>query len=218
MSKSSRRRVKGGVAVGMTVTGFVALAVLGATAFACTNLATISLSSNNGHVGDRITLVGTSFPVPRASSGAAATPVTVRWKSSDGEVIATATPDRTGTISATFTVPQTEPGNLIIIATQRRPIMSPDRPEGPPATYVDEAGTPARAAFRVLAKGELAPIPPTVNDFIGANADAGSTGIMVLMVLFGAVALSLFAGGVIAFLHQVRTRRYYAAMPEKLYY
>jgi hypothetical protein len=140
----------------------------------------------------------------------------VRWKTSDGKEIATATPDRTGTISATFTVPESEPGNLIIIALQKRPIVRPDAPEGTPPTYVDEPGTPARATFRVLAKGELAPIPPVGNDFIGANTDAGTTGVMVLMVLFGTVALSLFAGGVIAFLHQVRSRRYYAALPERL--
>ena len=39
------------------------------------------------------------------------------------------------------------------------------------------------------------------------GGDSGATGLIVLMVLFGAVALSLFAGGVIAFLHQVRSRK-----------
>lgn len=210
------RRVKGGLAVGGTASAFVALLAWGAAAFACTNLATISLSSGSGHVGDTITLVGTSFPVPRSSSGAPPTPVVIRWNGADGPMLATVTPDRTGTISATFTVPESEPGNLIIIATQKRPILRPDAPEGAPAGYIDEPGTPARATFLVLAKGELAPIPPVDNDFIGANTDAGTTGVMVLMVLFGTVALSLFAGGVIAFLHQVRSRRYYAALPERL--
>src|SRR5947208_10003370 len=199
------RRVRGGVVVGVTACAFAAFAVWGAMAFACTNLATISLSSGSGHVGDTLTLVGTSFPVPRATS-TAPTQVVVHWKSIEGPVVATVTPDRTGTISATFTVPPTEPGNLIIVATQKRPVVNPDTPGAAPVTFVDEPGTPARATFRVLATGELAPIPLAPNDVVGVTTNAGSTGVMVLMVLFGTVALSLFAGGVIAFLYQVRSR------------
>ncbi len=189
------------------------LAVLGpalwmASAYACTNLATISLSSGFGHPGERITLIGTSFPVPRTTSTTPATPVVVRWKSIDGPVIANAVPDRTGTISATFTVPQSDPGNVVIVAVQRRAVVDPAQPDNPPSLLIDEAGTPARATFRVLANGEFAPTSVPFSPVLATGeGDGGSTALIVLMVLFGAVAMSLFAGGVIAFLHQVRADR-----------
>jgi hypothetical protein len=189
------------------VSACAAFAVVAAAAFACSNLATISLSSGSGRPGDMITLVGTSFLVPRASAGTSPTPVVIHWGASDGPVLATATPDRTGTISATFNVPDGAPGNVIIVATQRRTITSPDNPSV--TITLDEAGTPARTTFRILAPGEATPTSTPIDDFAGATAagQEGSTAMIVMMVLFGTVALSLFAGGVIAFIHQVRTRR-----------
>lgn len=178
-----------------------------AASFACTNLATLSLSSGYGRPGDKITIIGSSFPIPRATSGTAPTPVVVHWKSSDGPVLATVIPDRTGTISTTFTVPPSEPGNVVIVALQRRPIVDPAVPDDPPKGYIDEVGTPARATFRILAAGEVVPTSLPFRQSTPAGGSAGSTGLIVLMVLFGAVALSLFAGGVIAFLHQVRSQR-----------
>lgn len=193
------------VAVAMPVALSAALWI--GNAFACANLATISLSSAFGHPGDKIVIIGTSFPVPRATSTTLPTPVVVRWKSIDGEIIASAVPDRTGTISATFTVPQSEPGNVVIVAVQRRGLVDAAAPDTPPTVFIDEVGTPARATFRILAKGEFAPTPTPFSPVLASGGDSGSTALIVLMVLFGAVALSLFAGGVIAFLHQVRTRR-----------
>ena len=184
-----------------------------APAFACTNLATMSLSVGSGHVGDTIILSGTSFPVPRANSTQATTPVVIRWKTSDGPILATLVPDRTGSISTTFSVPPAEPGNVVIFGIQRRGVPDTANPDAPPTLFVDEAGTPARATFRVLAAGEFPPPSLVTVDSIGVTADEGSTAMIVLMVLFGAVALSLFAGGVIAFLHQVRSRSKPVAQP-----
>ena len=192
----------------LAVVGALAVAsgLLAAAAFACTNLATINLSSDSGHPGDTIILTGTSFPVPRVSSGNAPTPVEVHWKSADGPLLATVTPDRTGTIALTFTIPQAAPGPVIIIATQRRAVVNPNQPEAPPI-LTDEYGTPARATLRVLAPGERATTILSQADFVPATSDGGSTGLMVMLVLCGAVALSLFGGAIIAFLHQVRLRR-----------
>lgn len=181
------------------------LMVWGATAFACTNLATMTLSSPTGHPGEVVTLVGTSFPVPRANSTASPTPVVLRWRSGDGPLLATVVPDRTGSISATFTVPPSEPGHVVIIGLQKRETFSPENPEAPPFVQ-DEPGTPARASFRVLAPGEMAP-PVRAPGAFAVTGSEGTTALIVMMVLFGAVALSLFAGGVIAFLYQVRSRR-----------
>ena len=203
-----------GSRVAATVATLVALAGSAAfwvgQVFACTNLATISLSAAYGHPGDRIVIIGTSFPVTRptaANPNPTATPVVVRWKSSDGLILASAVPDRTGTISATFTVPQDTPGNVVLVATQRRGVVDPANPDAEPTVYVDEIGTPARASFRLLANGESAPEPVAFSPTLAGGGDAGSTGLIVLMVLFGAVALSLFAGGVIAFLHQIHARK-----------
>ena len=181
------------------------LTVWGAVAFACTNLATMTLSAAAGHPGDTITLVGTSFPVPRAGSTATTTPVVLRWRSSEGPILATAIPDRTGSISATFQVPPSEPGHAVIIGVQKRQTFNPDNPDAPPFVQ-DEPGTPARASFRVLAPGEMAP-PARLPGGVALATGEGTTSLIVLMVLFGAVALSLFAGGVIAFLYQMRSRR-----------
>ena len=185
---------------------FLALLVAAAAAFACSNLATISPSADSGHAGDSITLVGTSFPVPR-SAGTPPTSVVIHWGAIDGPVVATVVPDRTGTISATFTVPPSQPGNVVILAVQRRTVPDPNAPDAPPKLFVDEPGTPARATFRVLAPGEIAVRSTPDTDFVGAGTDDGATATVVLMVLFGAVSLSLFAGGVIAFLHQVGSKR-----------
>lgn len=194
------RRWRAGVA-----TAAAGIVVWGAVAFACTNLATMTLSSSAGHPGDSITLVGTSFPVPRSGSTATATPVVLRWRSSQGPILATVVPDRTGSISATFQVPPSEPGHAVIVGLQKRLVPNPADPDAPPFVQ-DEPGTPARASFRVLAPGEMAP-PARAPVGVVAATGEGTTALIVMMVLFGAVALSLFAGGVIAFLYQMRSRR-----------
>jgi hypothetical protein len=183
-----------------------AAAAVGASAFACSNLATISPNAEAGRPGDTITIVGTSFPVPRTAAGTP-TSVVIRWGSNEGPILATVIPDRTGTISATFTVPPSDPGNVVILAIQRRPVLDPDAPDSPPKLFVDEPGTPARATFRVLAQGQTVQRTIPGNDLVAATTDDGVTTMVVLMVLFGAVSLSLFAGGVMAFLHQVRLKR-----------
>lgn len=196
---------RGGRRAAVAATLGAALLVWGAAAFACTNLATMTLSSTTGHPGDTVTLVGTSFPVPRSTSTAPPTPVVLKWRSIDGPVLATALPDRTGSISATFRIPPSEPGHVVILGVQRRETFNPDNPDAPPFVQ-DEPGTPARASFRVLGPGEMA-APVRVPAAHAVTGGEGTTALIVLMVLFGAVALSLFAGGVIAFLHQVRSRR-----------
>ncbi len=180
--------------------------VLASVAFPCTNLATINLSTESAHPGDTIALTGTSFPVPRAASGQPPTPVEIHWKSADGLLLATVVPDRSGSISATFAVPESAPGTVVIVATQRRAVANPAAPDGPP-TFTDEYGTPARATLRVLAPGERATTLVPQSDFVPLGTDTNSTALMVMLVLSGAVALSLFGGGVIAFLHQIRLRR-----------
>lgn len=196
-----RRRLTVGVAA--VVAGVTTVV---AVAFACTNLATINLSAEAAHPGDSISLTGTSFPVPRAQSGLPPTPVEIHWQSPEGPLLAKVVPDRSGTIVTTFTIPESAPGPRVIVATQRRTMVNPNTPDAPPVV-ADEYGTPARATLRVLAPGERATTIVAEQEFAPLTVDSGSTGMMVLLVLFGAVALSLFGGGVIAFVYQMRQRR-----------
>lgn len=189
----------------MAVLGALCLAVGGA-AFACTNLATLILSSSKGRPGATITLTGASFIYPRSTSGQAPTTVVVHWQSETGPVLAESVPDRFGSISAVFTVPDAQPGIYVITATQltaRVPAGAP--PDAPPSLFA-EPGTPARASFEVLGPGAptIVRAPPATDPVGSASGDLDSTVWIVLTAAFGAVALSLFGGGLVAFIHQSR--------------
>lgn len=188
------------VAVGALVAG------IGASAFACANLATLSLSNANGRPGTTITLTGASFVVPRASTGLAPTPVVVRWQSDDGPILAEAVPDRYGSISGSFVVPEANPGTYVILGIQRTPRVPAGAPPDQPPTYFPEPGTPARASFEVLAPGTrpAVRVPATGSVDSDGQGQFDSTVWIVLTAAFGAVAMSLFGGGLIAFIHQSR--------------
>jgi len=182
------------------------VAGLGATAFACANLATLSLSTGSARSGTTVTFTGASFAVPRASTGLDPTPVVVHWQWEEGPVIAEATPDRYGTISATFVVPETRPGTYIIVATQKTARITPGAPEGQAPAYFPEPGTPARASFEVLGPGAVPVLrnPSVESVDVSSGGQLDSTVWIVLTAAFGAVAISLFGGGLIAFIHQSR--------------
>jgi hypothetical protein len=181
------------------------LGAVGATAFACSNLATIILSTGRGRAGATVTLTGASFIYPRATTGQQPTKVVVHWQSEDGAVLAEAVPDRFGSISATFTVPEAPPGIYVITATQLTPRVTPGAPADAAPTFVAELGTPARASFEVVGPGAPTVVrAPTTEPVAPSSGDLDSTVWIVLTAAFGAVALSLFGGGLVAFIHQSR--------------
>lgn len=192
------------VAIGAFVVG------LGAAAYGCASLATLNLSTGSGGPGTTVTFTGAGFAVPRASTGLTATPVVVHWESEEGPVIAEVVPDRYGSISAQFTVPETRPGTYIIVATQKTPRRTPGAaPDQAPAFFA-EPGTPARASFEVLAPGAVAAHRTPVvesGDVPEGQGQLDATVWIVLTAAFGAVAMSLFGGGLIAFVHQSRKSR-----------
>ena len=192
------------VAIGALVVG------LGASAFACASLATLNLSIGSGRPGTTITFTGAGFAVPRASTGLAPTPVVVHWEWEDGPVIAEVVPDRYGSLSAHFTVPEARPGTYIIVATQKTPRRAPGAPEELAPVYFAEPGTPARASFEVLAPGAaVGDRNPVVESADGSDSQGqlDATVWIVLTAAVGAVAMSLFGGGLIAFIHQSRKSR-----------
>ena len=174
--------------------------VVGATAFACTNLATLNLSSTAGKAGDTVTVTGSSFQVGRGD--AATLPVQLRWNGVDGTVLAETIPDRAGNISATFTVPEGAPGYYVLVATQKD------------ARGVDTYGTPARASYQILgANGQSVVTPAAAASAAPLPSEPSSSGIIALTVGLGVLGLALFAAGFVAFVRQTRAATAAAAAP-----
>ena len=206
MQRRGRNRARwAALTVGAAVT------VLAGAAFGCTNLATVNLSSSMGKPGDVITLTGSGFMANAAempmdgmvmdmgSMGAMSeltvrNPVTVRWNGAEGPVLSSAVPDRSGTISVLFTIPETAAGHYTVLAVQKNP-------QG-----FDVYGTPARAPLQVIGAGASA-APDTQGSGVGAGGAPGSGGFVALTVGLGLLGLGLLAAGGVAATRNVRVRR-----------
>ena len=165
--------------------------VAGAAAFACTNLATLNLSSSAGKTGDTVTVTGSSFRV-NATNVEASDAVVLHWNGVDGATLAEVKPDRAGNISATFTVPEGQPGYYVIVATQKD------------ARGVDAYGTPARASYQILGPNGQSVVQPVGSSAGTVGTETSSSGIIALTVGLGALGLALFGAGFIAFVRQAR--------------
>ena len=183
--------------LGFFGTAAAVLTLLGVTAYACTNLASLNLSSPAGRAGETIALTGSSFnTICVCGPQVPPTPVKIRWNGIKGEVMAEMMPDKAGTVSASFTVPDVKPGYYAIVATQHDETY-----------HIDAAGTPARATFEVLTatgqsvvgSGEVATASPSTDV-------STSTGLIALTIAFGALGLGLFAGGSMVIVRQIATR------------
>ena len=179
-----------------TVFGAAAAAsvIAGAAAFACTNLATLNLSSTAGKAGDQVTVTGSSFRVNSANL-AASDAVVLRWNGTEGTELARVQPDKAGNISASFAIPEGQPGYYVIVATQKD------------AKGVDAYGTPARASFQILGANGQSVVTPAVSSAGSTVASSpSSSGIIALTVGLGALGLALFGAGFVAFVRQARRR------------
>jgi hypothetical protein len=181
-------RTKVGVVFGSAAAATI---VAGAAAFACTNLATLNLSSSAGKAGDTVTVTGSSFSV-NAKDVTASLPVVLHWNGVDGATLAQVQPDKAGNISATFTVPDGQPGYYVIVATQRSP-------QG-----ADQYGTPARASYQILGPNGQSVVQPVGSTAGTVSTNSSSSGIIALTVGLGALGLALFGAGFIAFVRQAR--------------
>ena len=178
------------------VTVVVALSAAG---WACTSLATLNLSKSSGVVGDSLIVTGSSFQVSTATAPAPA--VSLHWNTLDGPVLAQATPDTAGNISATFAVPQGDPGNYVVIARQLD------------AEGKDHYGSPARASFQMLASGAQPVSVPVAGSRAFSSATSSSSGAVALALGLGGLGLVLFGAGFMAVVRQ--TRRQPVAEPVK---
>jgi hypothetical protein len=169
-----------------------AVVVTAAAAFACTNLATLNLSSTAGQPGDVVTVTGSSFAV-NSRDVSASLPVVLRWNGVEGAELATVQPDRAGNISATFTVPDGQPGWYVIVATQKS------------ADGVDAYGTPARASYQILGPNGQSVVQPAAATAPGpVSTDSGSGGILAVTIALGVLGLGLFGAGFVAFVREAR--------------
>ena len=175
-----------------------ALVLLAVTAYACTNLASLNLSSATGRPGEPITITGSSFnTICVCGPQVPPTPVKIRWNGIKGEVLAEMMPERNGTVSASFRVPDVKPGYYVIVATQHDETY-----------HIDAAGTPARATFEVLtATGQSVVAASEVATASPSTDESTSTGLIALTIALGALGLGFFAGGSLVVLRQVTGRR-----------
>lgn len=165
--------------IGAVATGILTIVVvLAAGAWACTNLATLNLSSSAGRAGIPVTVTGTAF----ATTGCP--PVVIRWDRLDGPVLAIAPSDPLGTIHASVVIPAgAQAGLHLLIATQEE--CTDDRGVTEPTS-----GTPARATFMVEAPPFEVSASATAAPSVAAAAGSGSGGLLVSAISL-ALALAL---------------------------
>ncbi len=177
---------------GLATCGAAVAAVLlwASAAFACTSLATTNLSSPSGTVGSNLTVTGSSF---KYVAEGAPSPVMFRWNSLEGPVLGQAIPDPSGSITATFAIPEGPAGDYVIIARQLD-----DKGK-------DQYGTPARAAFRVLGAGvePAAAASPNASNLV-ATGTSSTSGMLALTIGVGVLGLFLFGAGFATFVRQTR--------------
>lgn len=110
-------------------------------AWACTALATIDMDHKKGAVaGDTVNGTGRGFDRAPTSS-----PVEVHLNGRTGPLLASVRPDINGNVVFSFTAPQGQPGDYVIVATQTN------------AQGQAVSGSPAKAPFTLLASPAAAP-------------------------------------------------------------
>ncbi len=175
--------------------GAVAILATTASAWACTNLASLNPSVTTGNPGTLINLTGTAFATKGGSD------VAIRWDSVTGQPLISVKADATGTIRAQVTIPaDAKPGPHVLIATQDYT----DASGVTTAAY----GTPARASFTVGA-GTVAPPTPAASatTSAGTESSSGSSGgLIALTALLGLSGFILFGAGLAVFARQSRRR------------
>ena len=196
-----------------TAFGAVAAATVafGAVAFACTNLATLNISSSSGKPGDVVKVTGTSFG--RSTEKTPLNPVVLHWNAVDGPVLATVEADSAGNIAADVTIPQAPAGSYVIVATQTKQVV--EQPAGmtghnPRADNV--FGTPARVAFTITGAGADTATSPVGATSVTVPGDSSPVGLLALTVGLGVAGLALFGAGFAAVVRQVRRREVPAAV------
>lgn len=169
-----------------------------ATAWACTNLATLNLSRSAVTPGESIEVTGSSFRTAERGGQ----DVFMRWNGLDGEVLAQMTPDASGQVVATVSVPgDALPGYYTMVATQDVAGQDGDVAAGGASPAF---GTPARASLQV---GQPAVAPDAAVANPPVASDAVSPTLLLLTAVLAVAGLGLFAGGFGLFLREARSNK-----------
>lgn len=173
-----------------------AILLIGAmTAFACTNLATLNLSTAQGEAGSTVDVTGSAFRT-EARGGL---DVEIRWDGVDGPVLATAQPDATGNIATSVRIPaDAQPGYHVLVGTQ---MTESEDGELSPAY-----GTPARSSFLIGTSSPPEAVAPATGPASGIAADAPGTGLIALAALLALLGIGLFGSGLGLFVRETRKR------------
>lgn len=190
------------------------IAVFGGGAFACTNLATLNLSTSMGKPGDAVTVTGSGFMASAdempmdgmvmdmsgmsmmgMGATSARSPVVLRWNGPDGPVLSDAIPDKSGTISVLFTIPETRAGHYTVVAVQKN------------RQGFDVYGTPARAPIQVVGTGQPAGSGVRGAGPEGAAGQSNSTGVIALTIGLGVLGVGLLGAGGLGATRMARVRR-----------
>jgi hypothetical protein len=166
-----------------------------ASAWACTNLATLNLSQGGGTVGQSINVTGSSF---KYVATGAPYPVVLHWNAATGPVLASVVPDATGNIYATITIPDAQPGYYTLVATQT-------------VKGFDYYGTPARATIEIVQPGQRPVVTPNALQAGTVASSTSSSGAIAFAVTLGVLGVTLFGAGAGAFLRSARRREVAAA-------
>jgi len=166
--------------------GAVAAPVVGASlAYACTSLATLTLSPTQGPAGQQVTVTGRGFSAHDASDVRTGL-VEIRFDSLNSPALtAPVRAAADGSFTAQVTIPQNAaPGTHVLIATQ-------NRANGTPAS-----GTPARQAFTVTQSPRaVANAQPSTGGPTGATAQApAAAGAPAAAIPGGAAAPAVVPG------------------------
>ena len=141
--------------------------VLASAAWACANLATLTLDSSSATAGETVNFTGSRFgetgPAPKAGE------VVLHWNARDGEVLASTPADASRNISGSITIPNVPAGNYVVVATQLK--ADGDPVAGTPGRYPIEvvaAGASSGSSFTSAPVSEQAPAPAPQQSSVAA--------------------------------------------------
>ena len=172
---------------GMSAVG--AVVVAGAAAWACVSGPAVNLSTINAKPGQEVTINGTNF--------SKADPVTVRWNSLDGPVLATLDKPASGIVTGKFTVPaDAKAGNYVVILSQSSSDGKLSQlPVRALLTVTPENGAAPVVGKSIVSQDAARPVGlvSTNNDISGASLALIGLGVAGVGMFFAGMA-ALFAG------------------------
>lgn len=149
--------------------------VAASAAFACANLAAITLSTNTAAPGSTVEFRGDAFrdgpAEPQEEGPDAVTDVVVRWNSRSGEELWSGRSENR-TVTGSFTVPDVSAGHYMVVATQYYVESGAPVAGAPARASIEVTGAPASSGAVASASAEQGGAAPAASDESAAPAPA----------------------------------------------